>query len=172
MNITTAAKSRAKWLTAILFFMFTCFALTTMPAANATTLEPVIKTEATSMPAGGTVTLVPQDDTSAPVQNVNTAATVRVNNLANMEAMLSIIANVGEVVGVLWGSYLIVTAAQRAKPSDSDLKGEDSDAGTKKSVQLTKRVFHGLTMLALGLMLPGVINWLVASARDASLCGN
>jgi len=86
------------------------------------------------------------------IQGVNTAGTVRVNNLANLEAMLNIIANCGEVGGVAWGLYLLGRA----------LKGNP----TKRLRNLNL----GCWMMILGLALPGTINWLVASARDASLC--
>ena len=37
------------------------------------------------------------------VKGVNTAGTVRVNNLANLEALLNIMANGIEVLGICWG---------------------------------------------------------------------
>jgi hypothetical protein len=42
------------------------------------------------------------------VQGVNTAGTVRVNNLANLEALLNIIANGMEILGIAWGGPTMI----------------------------------------------------------------
>jgi len=86
-----------------------------------------------------------------------TDSTTRVNNLANLEALLNIIANGCEIqlicmssaVGMA-GVFLLVFVRGR---------------------RVLGGVMVGLApfILAWGLAIPGVINWLVASARDANL---
>ena len=48
-------------------------------------------------------TIAPQGADATVIQGVNTAGTVRVNNLANLEALLNIIANGMEILGIAWG---------------------------------------------------------------------
>ncbi|MBI1269964.1 hypothetical protein GC174_05985, partial [bacterium] len=48
-------------------------------------------------------TVGPQGDDATAIMGVNTAGTVRVNNLANLEALLNIIANGMEILGIAWG---------------------------------------------------------------------
>jgi hypothetical protein len=86
------------------------------------------------------------------IQGVNTAGTVRVNNLANLEALLNILANGFEVFGLAYGIPCIAIGLMRFS----------SPAGTV-------RLLVGGSSIALGLATPGAINWLVASARDANL---
>ena len=86
---------------------------------------------------------------------VNTAGTVRVNNLANLEALLNIIANSVEIMGIAnVGSFFIGAII----------------------AFVCKRPILGAILLVLcpvsitvGLATPGVINWVVASARDAQV---
>lgn len=95
------------------------------------------------------------------VTGVNTAGTVRVNNLANLEALLNIIANLFELVGVFFGLSLIVQTFlfREATARWFGLKG----------VAAPWMIAIGLMMVVGGLAVPGMINWFVASARDANL---
>jgi len=131
--------------------LFTVFSLLCLPlfspqAANA------------NQPGTGQATKhqMPQQPTTqmdvTVVQGVKTAGTVRVNNLANLEAVLNIIANGGEIGGILWGRHLIWGALMKAP------------------LKRWSRAGLGTSVVAFSMMLPGVINWIVASARDASLC--
>lgn len=86
-----------------------------------------------------------------------TSQTERVNNLANLEALLNIICNLGEMVGLFIGAALVV-------------------AGTAGAIIGGKQRWIGFLIIGVGvvtfvggLALPGIINWLVASARDAGL---
>ncbi|MBS2008091.1 MAG: hypothetical protein JST01_13675, partial [Cyanobacteria bacterium SZAS TMP-1] len=83
------------------------------------------------------------------VQGVNTCGAVRVNNLANLEAGLNIIANLAELTGIILGGFTIV---------DGFIKGRN-----------VKRLVYGVSLILLGLATPGMINWLIASARDSAL---
>ena len=53
-------------------------------------------------------TIGPQGGDATAIMGVNTAGTVRVNNLANLEALLNIIANGMEILGIAWGGPTMV----------------------------------------------------------------
>jgi hypothetical protein len=99
-------------------------------------------------------TLGPQQGQETIVSGVNTAGTVRVNNLANLEALLNIIANGMEILGIAWGGPTMIMGFMHMA------------AGTQDAM---KRVLFGAAGVTGGLATPGCINWLVASARDANL---
>jgi hypothetical protein len=99
-------------------------------------------------------TIGPQGVDATFVTGVNTAGTVRVNNLANLEALLNIIANGLEILGIAWGGPTMILGFMHMA------------AGTHDAM---KRVVHGAAGVTGGLATPGCINWLVASARDANL---
>jgi hypothetical protein len=99
-------------------------------------------------------TIGPQGGDATFVTGVNTAGTVRVNNLANLEALLNIIANGMEILGIAWGGPTMIMGFMHMA------------AGTQDAM---KRVLFGAAGVTGGLATPGCINWLVASARDANL---
>jgi hypothetical protein len=99
-------------------------------------------------------TIGPQGADATYVTGVNTAGTVRVNNLANLEALLNIIANGLEILGIAWGGPTMIMGFMHMA------------AGTQDAM---KRVLYGAAGVTGGLATPGCINWLVASARDANL---
>lgn len=99
-------------------------------------------------------TIGPQGGDATYITGVNTAGTVRVNNLANMEALLNIIANGMEILGIAWGGPTMIMGFMHMA------------AGTQDSM---KKVLFGAAGVTGGLATPGCINWLVASARDANL---
>jgi len=99
-------------------------------------------------------TIGPQAGDATVVQGVNTAGTVRVNNLANLEALLNIIANGMEILGIAWGGPTMIMGFMHMA------------AGTQDAM---KKVLFGAAGVTGGLATPGMINWLVASARDANL---
>ena len=99
-------------------------------------------------------TIGPQGQDATYVTGVNTAGTVRVNNLANLEALLNIIANGMEILGIAWGGPTMIMGFMHMA------------AGTQDAM---KRVLFGEAGVTGGLATPGCINWLVASARDANL---
>ncbi len=88
------------------------------------------------------------------IQGVNTAGTVRVNNLANLEALLNIIANGMEILGIAQGPPTMIWGFMNMA------------AGTQDAL---KRIIWGAASVTGGLATPGCINWLVASCRDANL---
>jgi hypothetical protein len=99
-------------------------------------------------------TIGPQNADATVIAGVNTAGTVRVNNLANLEALLNIIANGMEILGIAWGGPTMIMGFMHMA------------AGTQDAM---KRVLWGGAGVTGGLATPGCINWLVASARDANL---
>jgi hypothetical protein len=99
-------------------------------------------------------TIGPQGSDATVITGVNTAGTVRVNNLANLEALLNIIANGMEILGIAWGGPTMIMGFMHMA------------AGTQDAM---KRVLWGAAGVTGGLATPGCINWLVASARDANL---
>lgn len=99
-------------------------------------------------------TIAAQGIEASVVQGVNTAGTVRVNNLANMEALLNIIANGMEILGIAWGGPTMIWGFMHMA------------AGSQVAM---KKVLFGAAGVTGGLATPGCINWLVASARDAAL---
>lgn len=99
-------------------------------------------------------TIGPAAGEATVISGVNTAGTVRVNNLANLEALLNIIANGMEILGIAWGGPTMIMGFMHMA------------AGTQDAM---KRVLFGCAGVTGGLATPGCINWLVASARDANL---
>ncbi len=99
-------------------------------------------------------TIGPHGQDATVIAGVNTAGTVRVNNLANLEALLNIIANGMEILGIAWGGPTMIMGFMHMA------------AGTQDAM---KRVLWGAAGVTGGLATPGCINWLVASARDANL---
>jgi hypothetical protein len=99
-------------------------------------------------------TIGPQGGDATYITGINTAGTVRVNNLANLEALLNIIANGMEILGIAWGGPTMIMGFMHMA------------AGTQDAM---KKVLFGCAGVTGGLAPPGCINWLVASARDASL---
>ncbi len=109
---------------------------------------------APSLQGASNATIGPQGVEATFVTGVNTAGTVRVNNLANLEALLNIIANGMEILGIAWGGPTMIMGFMHMA------------AGTQDAM---KRVLFGCAGVTGGLATPGAINWLVASARDANL---
>ncbi len=95
-------------------------------------------------------------------QGVNTAGTVRVNNLANLEALLNMICNLVQVGGLLIGLGIGLHAFLVRKTITSFF-------GVKTRLTPGARLALGLVILASSSMLPGLVNWFIASARDANL---
>lgn len=99
-------------------------------------------------------TIGPQGGDATAIMGVNTAGTVRVNNLANLEALLNIIANGMEILGIAWGGPTMIMGFMKMAAGSQDAM---------------KKVLFGAAGVTGGLATPGCINWLVASARDANL---
>lgn len=103
---------------------------------------------------GGTNGTVSPLHNTTVIPGVSSAGTVRVNNLANLEALTNIIANGMIILGIAWGGPSIIMGFYHMS------------AGTQDAL---KRVVWGLCGVTGGMASPGAINWLVASGRDAGL---
>ena len=99
-------------------------------------------------------TIAPQGSDTTYITGISTAGTVRVNNLANLEALLNILANGLEILGIAWGGPTLILGFMHMA------------AGTKDAF---RKILHGCAGVTGGLATPGIINWLVASSRDANL---
>lgn len=75
---------------------------------------------------------------------------VRVNKLANLEELLNLETNLGEIIAIARGLFLLAAALM---------------SGKRKS----KPLALGLILIVIGLAIPGIINWIIANARDADL---
>jgi hypothetical protein len=108
-------------------------------------------------------TIAPQGADATYVMGVNTAGTVRVNNLANLEALLNIIANLSEIGCVLVGAVIVLHGFARREPLITEIMGREVECSSGQ------RIVFGIALIIVGLAVPGLINWFVASARDANL---
>jgi len=112
--------------------------------------------------AGATLgTIAPQGTDSNVVLGVVTAGTVRVNNLANLEALLNIIANFIEITMLIGGIVSMIKGAI--------LTGSSVKVFGILELSRTGLIIGGVICIFVGLAVPGVINFFVASARDAAL---
>ncbi|MCW5823021.1 MAG: hypothetical protein KIT34_09480 [Cyanobacteria bacterium TGS_CYA1] len=93
---------------------------------------------------------------------VNTAGTVRVNNLANLEALLNVFSLSIEAIAILWGSITIASCHAR-------FKSTNIDKFWFGSMSKMARINCGIIVILAGMSMPGLVNFLVASARDANL---
>lgn len=107
-------------------------------------------------------TVGPQGADATIVMGVNSAGTVRVNNLANLEALLNILCNGFEVVALILGGFMILNAAVLRAPVSGFM-------GMPITLTAANRVAIGCGVIVVGLMFPGLVNWFVSSARDANL---
>ncbi len=79
-----------------------------------------------------------------------------INYLADFEALLNIIANFGEIAGLLLGFFLICRSAFFGK-SDFTFLG--------RRLGRLSQFFLGIGLIIIGLAIPGIINWFVPSTR-------
>ncbi len=122
---------------------------------------PIVVTSGPSLSDATNGTIVPQGAQAIVVRGVNTAGTIRVNNLANLEALLNLIANVAELIMVTGGIVGIIKGAL--------LKGGSVDVFRIMHLGRTGLIVGGAVCIIVGLAVPGVLNFFVASARDAAL---
>ncbi len=123
-------------------------------AAETAQADENVQSDAPTLQGATNGSIGPQGSDATVITGVNTAGTVRVNNLANLEALLNIIANGMEILGVVWGGATMIMGFMRL--------GSGADGAMT-------RIMLGAIGVAGGMCTPGIINWLVASARDANL---
>lgn len=96
-----------------------------------------------------------QDATVDTTASGNSNETRRVNNLANLEALLNIIANGVEILCIAIGGPVLI--------------GGFVTLIARRNCFGVVMIGVGSSMVTFGLAFPGILNWLVASARDAGL---
>lgn len=96
------------------------------------------------------------------IMGVNTAGTVRVNNLANLEALLNIICNLIELAGLMFGSVIILHGLVIRSTVNNLL-------GVRARFTQGMRIAIGAAIVVAGVTTPGLVNWFIASARDCNL---
>lgn len=107
-------------------------------------------------------TISPQGKYATSIMGVNTAGTVRVNNLANLEALLNMICNLVQLGAMVSGALVILHGIVVKSAVDNFL-------GMRTQFTPGMRLALGATIIFIGCMVPGLVNWFVASARDANL---
>lgn len=127
-----------------------------LPAAASPAQGAAAPSSTVSPPRQGTTngTIGPKGSDATYVTGLNTAGTVRVNNLANMEATMNVMSNGMEVLGIAWGGPTIIMACMQM--------GAGAPDGWK-------RVMNGILAVLGGLAQPAWNNWLVACMRDCHL---
>lgn len=110
--------------------------------------------------------LPPQGAEATVVYGVNTAGTVRVNNLANLEALLNFVANFTEVILVIGGIVSMIKGTLLKEEM-----GKSSSVKVFGILELSRTglIIGGVICIVVGLAAPGFVNFFVASARDAAL---
>ncbi len=107
-------------------------------------------------------TIGPQGADATYVTGINTAGTVRVNNLANLEALLNIFSNLIEMGGLLLGFALIMHGIfQRQVVLQLP--------GLNACLTSAHRIGYGIAIMIVASSVPGIVNWFVSSARDANM---
>lgn len=126
---------------------------------DCTSLKGSNKYEAPILQGANNGTIGPQ---GVSVMGVNTAGTVRVNNLANLEALLNIFANFLQIGGIaIGGSFVVSSAFAPIKEGQSLLLWGRLSQPARFAI--------GALILGGGLLAPGFVNYMVASARDANV---
>ncbi|HNB22739.1 MAG TPA: hypothetical protein PKZ32_09985 [Candidatus Melainabacteria bacterium] len=118
--------------------------------------------EAPTLQGATNGTIGPQGADATYITGINTAGTVRVNNLANLEAILNIVTNLAEIGGLILGFGLLIHGLfQRNVVVYLP--------GLNASLTHFHRIAYGVAIMFIASSLPAIVNWFVASARDANL---
>lgn len=99
----------------------------------------------------------PQGADATVIQGVNTSGTVRVNNLANLEALLNVVVNLIEIIGISLSAFLL---------SESMVNN-----GLRAPIRLSrfKTAILASFVAALAISVPGMVNMTVCWMRDCNL---
>jgi hypothetical protein len=132
-------------------------------ADDATQSDATIRLNAPFLKGATNGTIGPQGMDATYITGINTAGTVRVNNLANLEALLNIVSNLSEIGCALAGILLVIHGLAKKECQVSLVNGSTFEFTPFQRIGL------GIALILLGLAVPGLVNWFVASARDANL---
>ena len=116
------------------------------PAAGAASAPTLVNAAPSAM--------VEEKPTSTSVPGINTSGTVRVQGLENAEGLFNVMANGLIVLGIAWAGPSLMTAWFRVGASEQGA---------------FKHVIHVLLGMLGLIAMPAIINWLVASGRDAGI---
>lgn len=117
----------------------------------------------------------PQVGDATVVSSTNSAGTVRVNNLANVEALLNIAANGIEIIGIVvfFGMMCkVVGLLLSNRGTDAVRRPNDQRDGGATVLEYPQTqpialyISIAIAALVIGLATPGAINWMVASSYD------
>jgi hypothetical protein len=141
-------------------------------------------------------TIGPQGEDATVISGVNRVGTVRINMLAKLEALLNIAANGAEIITIIWGACLMIGSLMYMLKEQYGIKrfllsvgvcvsflctglgiitnvincaAFASDPPWKRKDKLHMNFWVSLLLIKSGLSIPGLVNWLVAMARDANL---
>lgn len=98
--------------------------------------------------------MVSEKPQTTSVPGINTSGTVRVENLQNAEALFNVLANGLIALGIAWAGPSLMMSFFRLGASEQGAM---------------KHVMHVILGLLGLIAMPAVINWLVASGRDAGI---
>ncbi|MDZ4836600.1 MAG: VIT domain-containing protein [Candidatus Melainabacteria bacterium] len=97
-------------------------------------------------------TIGPQGGDATSIMGFNTAGTVRVNNLANLESLMNLITIAAQFTGITGGIVLVTFGLFKNAPYH----------------QTVNRLLLGSSCLMVGIFSPCVVDLLIRSARDAN----
>ncbi|HEY9776840.1 MAG TPA: hypothetical protein V6C81_23960 [Planktothrix sp.] len=106
-------------------------------------------------------TIGPQGADATYVTGVNTSGAVRVNNLENLECLLQMVANAVQVGSFILAALLLVSVCVN--------RGYVMVPIVNAGLRRADRIALMCIIFAVGWVTPGMINWMVAAARDANL---
>lgn len=96
-------------------------------------------------------TIGPEGAGAVVVNGVNTAGTVRVNNLANAEATANIIANAIEILGLGWGSITVLVTLMQGRSAFYTRRG---------------RLIAAAIAIFIGVATPSVLNMFIQALQE------
>jgi len=115
---------------------------------------PPAETNAPQLQGATMGTIGPQGGDATIISGVMTAGTVRVSNLANLEAALNLAAYGMTFLWIALGLYHLMKTIRRTN---------------KTPDVVTLGLINTCSFIAIGVLTPGAINWGIAAARDAAL---
>jgi len=118
--------------------------------------QPVLVSDGTAPILQGATNgmISPQGSESTVVNGVNTAGTVRVNYLADLEAQANLIANAIEILGIGWGSCTLIMCL---------LRGKSAHQGRRT------KLIAAVIAIAIGLAAPVGLNWFLNELHNSCI---
>lgn len=105
-------------------------------------------------------TIGPQGVYATSILGVNSAGTVRVNNLAVLESWLSLFTFASQSLSFACGGFMVALALMKTNVLLPFIN---------KQIRPERRVLLGVCLIAIGFALPGLVNGFLCSAHDCNL---